>query len=271
MVTNLKKILYGLLIIIIVWAVIFGVDYALSLNNRTPLITFKKIEYDKDDVHVTEYHSLGYKVIEEGQGWIKKYYMKPLWVKTAPDRKFIILDETGEECINGKTYFYEDTYFKYYFSCNQKITLQFGKEKLSLTQALEEKRVTIDELKAEGLPILTESKIEFDFEISIDNKCNMLQADPTKLVKQKEGLYYYCINNANIYVNKKYSSFKDAFNNTIKEDSITIKMKKETTYESGATLYSTSGYRMLVCKNGNVVLGPYGMEYFDIFNDICSK
>lgn len=260
----MKKILYVILGLIGIWAILFGLNYSFCKQGEKPLVVFKTVQYEEDNHHIVEYYSLGYKVIVKEQGWIKEASMKPLWVKTMPDVKFIVLDETGDTCISGKTYFYEDNYYQYYFTCNRKIKIQMDGKTYDLKTALQEKLITIDEL-GEKLTFQKESKVPFTMEVSLDKACNSMTEDATKLVTVKNGLYYYCLENVNIYVNRNYSSFQEAFGNTIQTDMITVEMHQERSYDNGAIMYANNSYRMLVCPNKDVVLGPTYMEYFDMF------
>lgn len=260
----MKKIVYIILGLLVIWLALFGLNYALCKQNQKPLVIFKTVQYEDGDSHIVEYYSLGYKVIINEQGWIKESHIKPLWEKTMPDVKFFVLDETGETCISGKTYFYEDTYYQYYFNCNRKIKIQMDGKVYDLKTALDNQYITIEELK-EKVIFNKENKVSFTMEANIDKTCSSLEEDATKFVKVKDNLYYYCISSANIYVNRNYSSLKEAFGNTIQTDMITIEMHQERNYDNGAIMYANNSYRMLVCPNKDVVLGPTYMEYFDIF------
>lgn len=260
----MKKIVYVLLGIVGLWVILFALNYSFCKQNKQPLIVFKTVQYEENDTHIVEYYSLGYKVIIKEQGWIKEGSMKPLWEKTMPDVKFIVLDETGDTCISGKTYFYEDNYYQYYFNCNKKIKIQMDNKTYDVKTALQNGLITIEELR-EKLSFNKESKVPFTMEVTTDKACSSLQENPSKLVQVKDGLYYYCLGNVNIYVNRNYSSFQEAFGNTIQTDMITIEMHQERSYDNGAIMYANNSYRMLVCPNKDVILGPIYMEYFDTF------
>lgn len=261
---RMKKVGYIILGVVGLWLVVFGLNFMMHKQNQKPILTWKTVQYQDDDNHIVEYYSLGYKVIIKEQGWIKSSTMKPLWEKTRPDVKFFVVDETEEPCESGKTYFYEDNYYKYYFNCNRKIKIQMNKKEYTLNEALQQKLITIEELQ-EKLSFAKENKVQFTMEVTFDKECDTLQGDSSKLVKVKDHLYYYCVNSANIYVNRNYSSFQEAFQNTIQTDMITIDMHPERQYEGGGMMYANHDYRMLVCQNKDVVLGPTTMEFLDMF------
>lgn len=260
----MKKIGYLLLGLIGLWVIIFGLNYILYKQNQKPLLTFKTVQYEDDNHHITEYYSLGYKVIMKEQGWIKQSVIKPLWVKTKPDVKFDIIDETIDTCLEGKTYFYEDKYYQYYFNCDRKIKIEMDNKKYDLKTALDNGLITLDEL-SEKLKFNKENKVQFTMEVNFDKECDMLQGDASKYIKVKDHLYYYCVNSANIYVNRNYYSFMEAFQNTIQTDMITIDMHLARQYEGGGTMYENNSYRMLICPNQDVILGPTSLEFLDIF------
>jgi len=260
----MKKVFYVLLGLIAISVVLFGLNYSFCKKSEKPLLVFKTVQYEEGDNHIVEYYSLGYKVIIKEQGWIKEGSMKPLWEKTMPDVKFIVLDETGDNCISGKTYFYEDNYYQYYFNCNRKIKIQMNGKTYDVRSALEDHLITIEELR-EKITFNKESKVPFTMELTVDKSCNSLQVDPSKLIQVKDGLSYYCLGNVNIYVNKNYSSFREAFGNTIQTDMITVEMHQERSYDNGAIMYANNSYRLLVCPNKDVILGPTYMEYFETF------
>jgi hypothetical protein len=81
------------------------------------------------------------------------------FVDRKNDNDITIVDKTGEVCGEALLYFYEDSEYKYYFSCLKNIWVQVNGDEYEVSDALENKVVTIDELVAAGLKFSKE-KIE---------------------------------------------------------------------------------------------------------------
>lgn len=81
------------------------------------------------------------------------------FVDSKDDNEITIIDNTGEVCANAILYFYTDSEYKYYFNCLKNIFIQVGGEEYEVSDALANKVVTIDELKAAGLEF-SKTKIE---------------------------------------------------------------------------------------------------------------
>jgi len=74
--------------------------------------------------------------------------------------KFSVIDKTGDNCAEMILYFYEDENYRYYFECAKNYFVKVGdNEEISITQALQDKTVTITELEEEGLEFKKEAKI----------------------------------------------------------------------------------------------------------------
>lgn len=260
----MKKLLLVIVIILGLWVVLFTTDYILYKNNHKPLLILKTDKKEFQDGYVATYTGLGYKVVEYNRESIKQFTFIPIFKQVKS--QFKIVDETGELCNKGKEYFYEDDYFKYYFFCKRNVFIEFDDGlKLSVNKALASQMVTIEELKEKDLEFGKENKYDIELEVEVDKTCSYYESDSTKLIRKSDNLYYYCINGANIYINNSYSSFEQAFEKKINISNLVYGMNKETEYESGAILYSTTNYRILVCSNNKVILGTNQMEYFDIF------
>ena len=260
----MKKVLLIIVIILGLWLLLFTTDYILYKNDHKPFIVLKTDKKEYQDGYVITYTGLGYKVIEYNRETIKKFIFLPIFKQVK--NEFKIIDETGEVCNKGTEYFYEDDNFKYYFFCKRNVFIEFDDGlKVSIDKALASQMITIDQLKEKNLEFGKENKYAIELEIEADKTCSYYESDPSKLVKKSDSLYYYCIRSANIYVNKNYSSFEQAFEKKINIKNLVYDMNKETEYESGAILYSNSNYRILVCSNNKVILGTNQMEYFDIF------
>ncbi|HOP65979.1 MAG TPA: hypothetical protein PLX66_03070 [Bacilli bacterium] len=70
-----------------------------------------------------------------------------------------IMDKTGDECADTILYFYEDDDYQYYFKCAKVIFVQVDDEIYEISDALNEDKVTIDELVEAGLSFY-KTKIE---------------------------------------------------------------------------------------------------------------
>lgn len=74
-------------------------------------------------------------------------------------REITIIDKTGEVCADALLYFYEDSNYKYYFNCLKNVFVQINDEEYEIGDALENKKVTLYELKEAGL-VFYKEKIE---------------------------------------------------------------------------------------------------------------
>jgi hypothetical protein len=81
------------------------------------------------------------------------------FVDRKNDNDITIVDKTGEVCGEALLYFYKDSEYNYYFSCLKNIWVQVDGDEYEVSDALENKVVTIDELAAAGLKFSKE-KIE---------------------------------------------------------------------------------------------------------------
>jgi hypothetical protein len=74
-------------------------------------------------------------------------------------REIAIVDKTGDVCAEAILYFYEDNNYKYYFNCLRNVFVQINDEEYEVSDALENKKVTLYELKEAGL-VFYKEKIE---------------------------------------------------------------------------------------------------------------
>ena len=69
-----------------------------------------------------------------------------------------LIDKTGDTCPEAITYFYEDETYKYYFGCQKNVYVKIDGEEYELTNALNNKLITIEKLKDLGLVYSMELK-----------------------------------------------------------------------------------------------------------------
>ncbi len=258
-----KLILRIFLIALIGYVLIFLFDLFLMSNNTKPIIVLDTYSYEYDNIYYTEYLALGYKVTIKEEGFIKESSIDFAWTDTMPDIKFIIRDETGEYCPTNKTIFYEDAHYEYSFTCDKKIYIEIDRKKYELKDALEEGLVTIDELE-EHLFFKTTSKVLVSLETK-QNSCSEFEFEEEHFIEQGNGIYYYCMDDVNIYVNSSYYSFIEAYEEKVSLDSILVNLTESTNYENGEKMYTDLTNNVLVCSNGDVVIGPEHMIYYDEF------
>lgn len=140
----IKRILY-LIIIMIVCS--FLIDYFLVMhldkkalfiiknNNDTKYGLIYKIKEDSDKV---EFYVLKYKIKEKNK---------------ASNTNFEIIDKSGENCIDGIYYFYQDDEYKYYFTCQKDYYIKINTIEYSLKNALENNLISIKDLENSNIKI----------------------------------------------------------------------------------------------------------------------
>lgn len=248
----MKKVL---LIVIIGWAVLFGIDYILCLKEYKPLIVFKTNTSDYKE----EYISLGYKTVAYQLSNKKVYKMYPLFYVDNGD--FDINEPTS--CNKKDTFFYEDENYEYYFFCDKTVMLKFNNGiEISVSEALKNNFVTIDKLKDNGLNFGKKTKNSYTIEIDKVATCNYYDGDIKFLKEINNKLSYYCLNDVNIYVNTDYYSLEKALE-IYNIDDILLEMKKEMQYENGDIMYSLDNYRILRCINDKIVIGTDQLQNFE--------
>ena len=92
-------------------------------------------------------YSLIYKIIYDENKVSFYLFNIKLEEKDLDQYDWQIVDETGANCFENKTYFYEDENYKYYFDCEKKYYIKVGEIKYTLKNALENKILTIEELE----------------------------------------------------------------------------------------------------------------------------
>lgn len=75
------------------------------------------------------------------------------------NKDITIVDKTGEVCAEAILYFYKDSEYNYYFSCLKNIWVEVDGDEYEVSDALNQKVVTITELANAGLKFSKE-KIE---------------------------------------------------------------------------------------------------------------
>lgn len=73
--TKFKKSILIILLIIIVWTILFSLDYILAQNQKTPIFSIQSIFHTYQDGGTIEYFGIGYKVID----FHKLVYGYPGW------------------------------------------------------------------------------------------------------------------------------------------------------------------------------------------------
>ncbi len=260
----MKSIVLRVLVILVIGFVLMFLFDLLSMSRGTkPLIVIDEFSYEYEEAIYTEYTSLGYKIVIKEIGFIKEGSLHSVFEETKPDDlTFIVRDKTGDICPAGELMFYEDEHFEYYFNCKKNVYIEIDREEYPISDALKDGLVTIKDLE-DKVNFEAEVKVDFSFETYRDD-CNEFSGEVEYLKNPKDGLYIYCLERANVYVNRDFYSFAEVYGNELKLDSLIVGLNKGITYDDGSVMYSDGVNQLLVCDNGDVVLGPEEMAYYDI-------
>ncbi len=249
------------ILLIAIWIVIFLFNLFMMSNHTKPIVIFDTFTYEYEGYNYTEYTSLGYKVIMKEKGWLKESKLAFIWTENIPNMKFIVRDETEGDCGKAFEPFYEDEHYEYYFSCDKDIFIEIDKEKYPVKDALDKKLITIEELK-EFIDVEEKRKILYSFELN-NSSCQAFTEDVNQLKMLNTNLYTYCLDEVNIYINSKYYTFQEVFNDKITLDSLTLEMKEIGNYDNGAKMYTDFYANILICPNERIVIGNSDMVYYD--------
>ncbi len=134
--------------------ILIFIDFlCVTLYNSFPMFSIKNTQNGN-----TTYNAFGYRVYDCLEGtYLKSYYNNFNCKRTRA--VFELTDKTGETCDDSLLYIYEDSKYKYAFSCVKEVYLDFedGTE-LKVEEALYKSKVSIRELEEKGLEIIKEIK-----------------------------------------------------------------------------------------------------------------
>lgn len=176
-----KRILIIIGAVIILIGLLFGVDYLLATKG-SPFLASKST-----DKGVTTYNGLFYTVKKCNN---LTAFNSNLICEEGKD--YIIIDET-KSCDKKEELFYEDNDYEYYYPCTKDKTTLYkkGEKVVTLSEALKNKDITIDELKTSGLSFTRKDKIEFNFTKS--STCSTVYHTITNAKEETITLYTYCL------------------------------------------------------------------------------
>ena len=80
-----KKILTIIIILVMLWVSLIGVDYYRASKNEKPVIVLKEKKYEYSDGIVTTYTSLGYKYIKYERTSKIGYQFGGFWIQVIED------------------------------------------------------------------------------------------------------------------------------------------------------------------------------------------
>ena len=80
-----KKILTLIIVLLMLWVSLIGVDYYRASKQEKPLIVLKEKKYEYSDGTVTTYTSLGYKYIKYNRTSKQGYQFGGFWIKVIEE------------------------------------------------------------------------------------------------------------------------------------------------------------------------------------------
>lgn len=124
-----------------------------TLLNSNPIMSIKSDQFGN-----TIYNAFGYRVFDCVEGRYIKSYYSDFHCKYSKIN-FKIEDRTKDYCAEILFYIYEDTKYKYALSCMKDIYIDFDNDTtIKIDEALNNNKVSINELESKGLKIIKEIK-----------------------------------------------------------------------------------------------------------------
>ena len=143
------------------------IDYNRVLKDKMPIFMIAQIDKSGPEI---DYYGLGYKMIRKPGVSYKGALDHDVYVKfgswfyqkiVSTELGFMIVDKTPKNCSEAMEQIYETEYYRYYFNCvkSHTIFIKFNnQEEMTVKNALNNNRVSIEELIAAGLKVIEEKK-----------------------------------------------------------------------------------------------------------------